>query len=286
MAALARPFLTLFALVAVAAALVPAGGARVQQTVLPSLYVEYTMNCTFSIFDDDRRRVTTIAPGTYQVFITSPVVFSAVDLSGIFDMTACKGFADFRLTGPGVNLTTTLQDGDEDKDTFKETFQPGATYTAVDLNQPQVARVVFATAATGAPAAPATPFSPSSSPGKPHTSVDPVGSKAPSVIAKSYPFRGALTAQVDVAGKVKLLFKGKAVGTLKEGRYSAMVTDSSKRAGLIFQLLGKNGQVVSSLTASKLAFTGKRTASLLLKKGQWGFLPTSSGKRNFFIVVG
>jgi hypothetical protein len=182
-----------------------------------------------------------------------------------------------------VNLTTTLQDGDEDKDMFRETFQPGATYTAVDLNQPAVARVVFTTAASGAPTAPASPYVPGPS-GKPQTSVDPVGSEAPKVAR--LPFRGALTALVDTAGKLKLLFKGKAVGTLKEGRYSASVTDSSKKAGFFLQLLGKNGQVVSSFTASKPAFTGKRTASLTLRKGQWGFMATGGGKKNFFIVVG
>jgi hypothetical protein len=42
-----------------------------------------------------------------------------------------------------------------------------------------------------------------------------------------------------------------------------------------------------SLTASGVQFTGKRTATLTLKKGQWNFVAIGgSGKKSFFIVVG
>jgi hypothetical protein len=281
MASSVSRYSTLIATLALFAVLVPATHAGVRETVLPTIYVEYTMNCTFSISDDNGRRVTSLAPGTYQVHITSPVVFSTVDLSGINDMTACKGFLDFRLTGPGVNLSTTLQDGDEDKDTFKETFQPSGTYTAVDLNQPAVARVVFTTTASGSPEAPPSPYKPSTSSSKGDVSQDPIGSAV-----KANPLRGSLSAVVTPTGKVQLLFKGKPVSTLREGRYTATVKDQSKKAGLFLQLLGKSGQVVSSLTASTTPFVGQRTAELTLKKGQWGFLPSSGGKKSYFIVVG
>jgi hypothetical protein len=281
MASSVSRYSTLIAAVAVLAVLAPLANAGTRETVLPTIYVEYTMNCTFTISDDYGRRVTSLAPGTYQIHITSPVVFSTVDLSGINDMTACKGFLDFRLTGPGVNLTTTLQDGDEDKDTFKETFQPSGSYTAVDLNQPAVARAVFTTTASGSPDAPQSPYKPSTSSSKGDVSQDPIGSAV-----KTNPLRGTLTAIVSSTGKVQLLFKGKPVSTLKEGRYTATVKDQSKKAGLLLQLLGKSGQVVSSLTASSTPFVGRRTAELTLKKGQWGFLPTSSGKKSYFIVVG
>ena len=39
---------------------------------LPTLYVNYNMNCTFGITDDSGKAVTSIAPGTYQVQITTP----------------------------------------------------------------------------------------------------------------------------------------------------------------------------------------------------------------------
>jgi hypothetical protein len=153
--------------------------------------VDYAMNCTFTITDDGGKRVSSIPPGTYQIQITTPVVFSAVDLSGINDFTACKSFVQFQLSGPGVNVTSTLQDGDEDKDILKETFQANSTYTARDLNQPLVARAVFTTTASGSPSAPANPAAPSTSPTKPSASVDIVGSAL-----KANPFRGTLAATV------------------------------------------------------------------------------------------
>ena len=103
MAACLRRFSTLAAPLALAAALAPTGGARPADTVLPTLYVNYTMNCTFTITGDSGARVTSIPPGNYQVFITTPMVFADVDLTGVFDMTACKSFTQFQLTGPGVN---------------------------------------------------------------------------------------------------------------------------------------------------------------------------------------
>jgi hypothetical protein len=278
----------LIAVLAVAAVLVPVAGAGTRQTVQPTLYVEYAMNCTFAIHDDDGRRITSIAPGTYQIHVRTPVVFATVDLTGIFDMTACKGAVDFRLTGPGVNVITTLQDGDEDKDDFRETFQPGSTYVAQDQNQPAVARLVFSTTASGSPTAPAHPSPPSpsaSGPGSP--SKDIVGS---AVKASVTPTRGALSASVSAAGTLKLVYKGKAVGgslgSLKGGRYTATVTDASKKAGFVLQQLGKNGVVVKSLTVTNVPFVGKRTATVSLEKGQWVFTPSGSGKKTFFVVVG
>ena len=54
------------------------GSARTEicgAPALPTLYVNYTMNCTFSIVDDAGRPVTTIAPGSYQVEVTTPIMF-------------------------------------------------------------------------------------------------------------------------------------------------------------------------------------------------------------------
>ena len=103
---------------------------------------------------------------------------------------------------------------------------------------------------------------------------------------KTYSFRGALTASVDAAGNVKLGYKGKAVGTLREGRYTTTVTDKAKNAGFFFKQLSKNGGVVTFLTMSNAPFVGTRTASVTLKKGQWVFLASGSGKKTYFVVVG
>ena len=120
---------------------------------LPTLYVNYSQNCTFTMTDDAGNAVGAIAPGTYQVEVQTPGDFGAVDLNGITDMTACRGFVQFQLTGPGVSIQTTLDDGDSDFALATGVFRPNATYTAADENQPSVARVVFTTNGSTAGAA-------------------------------------------------------------------------------------------------------------------------------------
>lgn len=77
---------TVIAALAVAAVLVPASGASSRAggaPALPTLYVQYTMNCTFGIFDDQGRPVTSIAPGNYQVEVETPVMFKLVRPGGV-----------------------------------------------------------------------------------------------------------------------------------------------------------------------------------------------------------
>ena len=71
-----------------------------------------------------------------------------------------------------------------------------------------------------------------------------------SALKKTNQLRGTLLASVDSNGKPKVTLNGKAIGTLKEGRYKTTVTDGSKTAGLVFNLLDKNGVPRRSLTAS------------------------------------
>jgi hypothetical protein len=260
---------SLTALLAATAVLVPAAHAG-SGAVQPTIYVEYTMNCTFSISDDNGRRVSSIPPGTYQVLVTTPMVFADVDLSGISDMTACKSFVQFQLTGPGVTLSTTLQDGDEDKEMLRATFQPSATYTAQDLNQAGVTRTTFSTQATGSAVAPTGPASSVSGKGSSQASL--VGSAA-------IPFRGALDAIVFKNGKLSLSRNGKTVSSLKTGRYTFSVDDESKTAGFSLQVLhGKSTAVTSA------AYTGSHDVTLQLKPGRWFFF-TPGGRKSVFFVT-
>ncbi len=133
-----------------AVSLLAFAGVAGSQAATPTLYVAYTLKCTFAITDDSGKTVTSIPAGAYQVQVTTPGSFGGMDLSGISDMTACKGAADFQLTGPGVNLHTSLNDGDGSQDVLQATFQPNATYVAQDNNQASVTRTSFTTtAATG-----------------------------------------------------------------------------------------------------------------------------------------
>ena len=259
---------TLLALLAAAALL--AGPAGSSPAALPTLYVAYTMNCTFSIVDDAGRQVNVITPGMYQISIRTPVSFAEVDLSGIFDMTACKGFVQFKLTGPGVNAFDNLGDGDNAYDLLTETFQPSSTYVAQDLNQPSVARVAFTTAATGTASGPASSNSSTSTKGSTQQSL--VGSAA-------IPFRGALDATVFKSGKLSLSRNGKTVSFLKAGRWTFSVDDESPKAGFSVQVLHGKTTVVTGA-----AYTGSHDVTLQLKPGRWFFF-TAGGRKSVFFVT-
>jgi hypothetical protein len=275
---------TIAGVLAAAVLLVPAALARRTDEVLPTLYVNYAMNCTFTITSDGGSRVTSIVPGTYQVFITTPQVFADVDLTGVTDMTACKSFTQFSLTGPGVNVATTLQDGDEDKELDKATFQPSSTYLAVDNNQPSVARVSFTTTATGSATDVNSATQNSSTSGKGQTQSSLVGSSSQSsastTVTASLPLRGNLIATVSANGTPKLTFKGKGVTALKAGRYTVTASDESSKGGMIIQAI-KGGVT----TVTGVQFIGKRTMSLNLKAGQWFFYPSFVGAKTYFIVT-
>ena len=123
-------------------------GAQSARADDPTIYVHYTMNCTFSIIGDNGAPISVIPPGRYQVLVTSPQPFAELDLSGVADPNfGCSHALSWRLTGPGVSLHTTLEDGDGSADQMQATFQVG-TYTAVEDRRPTVRSVI--TVASGA----------------------------------------------------------------------------------------------------------------------------------------
>ncbi len=281
-----RRFSALIAVIACAAVVLPTAYAAHRARLaaraggLPTLYVNYNMNCTFAVTDDSGKAITSIPPGTYQVQITTPVVFADVDLSGTYDMTACQSFVQFQIAGPGVSISTTLQDGDEDYGVFSATFKPGSTYTASDLNQPAVARLAFSTTASGSPVIPTSPVTGGTS-GKGSSQSDLVGSKSNSGTTAATPSRGTLTAAVSTSGRVTLSYQGRVVSSLKAGLYTVSVTDSSKKSGFVIQ----ESQKVA-MSVSTAPFTGKKSKTLDLSKGQWFFYPSFIGQKTYFIVTG
>ena len=248
---------------------------------LPALYVNYTMNCTFTMTDDAGKTLTSVAPGSYQILVTSPVPFAAVDLAGINDMTACKGFAQFALSGPGVSVTTTMDNGDSDNAVLYATFAPSSTYTAVDNIQPAVAHFSFTTTAAGTPAPPSvqTTAATTTTQAKAPTVAGGSSASSPTPPAAGSPDRGTLAATVSGSGAVALTDKGKAVTTLRAGRYTIAVTDESRRTGFVVQQM--HGATTWLSTG---AFTGKRTRSIDFTKGQWSFSASTAGAKTWFIV--
>ena len=249
---------------AAALGLIAVGSA---QAAKPTIYVNYTIGCTFTITDDSGKPVTAIPAGDYQILVRTPGSFGGVDLSGTYDMTACKGAVDFRLTGPGVSLATTLDDGDADSDFLYTTFMPSSTYTAVDGHQPTVARATFATTSTTLASSSGAATTPATTSTKTSTVVSPA-------LAVSQ-----LTGSVSAAGKLGLKLHGRAVSTLPHGRYVVTVTDGSSTAGFIVQPGGK-----AATTLTTLGYTGRKRISVTLTKGIWFFYARPGAKKTFFDV--
>jgi hypothetical protein len=259
--------------------LLPVESGRADSS-LPTLFVNYTMDCTFTMTDDWGKTLTSVAPGSYQILVTSPVPFASVDLSGINDMTACKGSPQFALSGPGVSVTTTMDDGGSDTAVLDVTFEPSSTYAAVDNLQPTVAHFSFTTT-SGTPAPPSvqTTAATTTTQAKiPAVSGASSASPSPPPRAGS-PDRGTLAATVTATGAVALTYQGKAVTTLRAGRYTVAVTDESRRTGFVVRQL--HGATTWLSTG---AFTGKRRSSIELTKGQWSFSASPAGTKTYFIV--
>jgi hypothetical protein len=244
---------TLLALALCAVATAPSA-----QAAFPSLYVNYkTEDCTFRVTNDSGAAVSTIAPGTYQVVITTP------DPYGVFGQTdglaACKGFIQFRLDGPGVSVFTTLDYGDGTSEMYPATFQPGATYTIQDDNNiPGTHRTISVSTSGSATPAP--------TPGK--------GSSTGASDALA-----TLHGVVAANGKLSLRRNGKAVTSLKAGSYTFSVDDRSRKLGSRVQVLNGKPQTITSA-----GYIGWQEVTLRLAPGRWAFF-APGGQRTVFLVV-
>jgi hypothetical protein len=70
------------------------------------------------------------------------------------------------------------------------------------------------------------------------------------------------------------------VKTLKPGVYKIVITDHSKKAGLI---IGEGTK--HPLTLSGVAAVGKVTHSVTFRAGKWYFEPTTHGPKTSFVVT-
>jgi hypothetical protein len=249
------------------------------QKALPTIYVQYTMNCTFSIIDDFGRRLTSIPPGTYQVEVSTPVMFKLVRPGGAGvddiapnDFTGCKGWVQFHLTGPGVDLFTTLDSG---CDAFlllpAQEFRAGSTYTFQDLNQPALTRTTVSVEREGSAALPASPYGATS--GKGHSSSDLVGSRR-------LPILGTIDATLGAKGALALKQKGKAVLNLKAGKYRFVIKDGSAKSGFVLE--PAEAGKPKSLSSAK--FVGKTSKGVVLTAGRWMYRG-ETGPAHYFLVT-
>jgi hypothetical protein len=287
MAVRVRLISTLIAVLAMAVFVAPTGSGSSRAggaPAWPTLYVNYTMNCTFSIVDDLGKPVTQIPPGTYQVEVVTPIMFKLVVPGGLGvdniapnDYTGCKGWVQFQLTGPGVNVSTTLDSGCDAFLTIPSTyFKPGATYTAQDLNQPSVAHATFTTAASGTPLVPKSPYGTTS--GKGSTQGELAGSE-------NVVFRGTLAAALSAQGKPTLTTsKGKPVSILKSGSYKFVITDHDAKGSFNIQKIKADGSMFRPDALTGVTFIGKHTPTITLKAGHWTYF-SGHGTVYHFLVV-
>jgi hypothetical protein len=261
------------AVFAAAAILVGIGSASAPTSTarIPTLYVMYAMNCTFQFENDSGQVVSSIPPGNYEVDVRTPIAFGTVPLIGITDLTACHGQPMFQMSGPGVNIFTTMTAGCSVDLLFPETFQPNATYVAQDNNQPSVTRSTLTVLGSGAPATP-----------PPITISGATTSQSGDIVGSGIVgTRPTISGSVNSTGKPTLMLNGKPVTSLAAGKYTFSITDKDAKVG--FMLLGPTWKTPSSLTRPK--FTGKTSRTVTLGAGRWTYY-TSLQNLRYFVVTG
>jgi hypothetical protein len=247
-------------------------GAQAARADDPTLYVHYTMTCTFTLIGDNGAPITVIPPGRYQVLVTSPQPFAEPDLSGATDPNlACGGSLSFHLTGPGVSVGTTLDDGDSASDQLQATFQSGGSYTAFEDRRP-TARLTF-NVQTGA-ASTGGGGSVNTSPATPAKETKPDAGTG----AVSGKVVGTLNGSVDTAGKLRLTLRGKTVSSLEAGRYKIVVLDETSKRGFSIQRLGKGP---TSVTSTR--FLGRHSVTLRLTAGRWFYFSPARARTPFIV---
>ena len=202
----------LLAIAAVIVAAAASGGAA--HAGFPSLFVTYkTDDCTFTFRNDAGKTVHTILPGDYQVVVATSGTYGDYYVSDQTGLRACKGYVEFRLTGPGVNLTSTLDYGDSSGEILAATFKPGGTYTLQDDHNVAGTKRTFTVATSG---------------------------------SVTVALRGVLLATVSAKGELALTRNDKAVSSLEQGKWTLSVRDDSKTSGFTLQQLAKSPVAVTN----------------------------------------
>ena len=255
------------------------GAAGTAKAAFPTIYVNYnSANCTFTVTNDAHSTFTTLAPGSYQVDISTFDPYAFVG-AGATSTQNCGGYVQFSMTGPGVTLTTTLGEGDASSELDSVTLQAGGTYTLVDASNVSGSRTSFAISTSGSAGSVSGPSSPSTG----GSSTPAVGSKSSTsaigtTIGKSA-LRGTIVGAIAANGKVTLTIKGKPVQNLTAGRYNFSIVDQSRSSGLKLQT---THSLPITVTGGK--FVGKHKTSITLNRGQWFYYGSFVGQKTYFIV--
>jgi hypothetical protein len=242
------------AALAVVAAAIAAGSARAVLPGIPSIYVTYSPNCTFTMTVDGGISVTatsppgpTLPPGQYQI-----QVLMENPAAGY----SC-GTPVFTLAGPGVSSTTTFPQESILDNHVLPALRASSTYVAEDENAPAATHVYFTTAPTGSSSSLLSPAATTATTKGGSTQTDIVGSGV-------LPARGRLAATVPAAGRATLKLDGRTVTSLKSGRYDVAVTDASGAAGFWLERPGAKRMALTGVR-----FRGREIRSVAMTSGRW-----------------
>ena len=223
----ARPVHGLASVLAAVLAFGPTVALSSPLATLPTIYVTYTTDCTFTMSADGGIEISSptapgvvIPPGSYQVVVSQGYALSP-------GAPRCPP-STYELTGPGVSLSFVVGEGSPYEQAVAS-FAPSSTFVAVVEDAP-LAQLVFTTAATGSSSS---LLSPTQAPaaGTAQTQPGLVGSQISSG-------RGTLRATVGRSGKATLSAHGRSVVSLAAGVYEswsptrARTPDSRSRSSI------------------------------------------------------
>ena len=241
------------------------------------------MNCTFSIVDDFGKPVTSIAPGTYQVEVSTPIMFKLVRPGGVGGrqhraerLLGLQGLGAVPAHRPGRQpLHDARQRLRRLPDAPAQTFKAGATYTLPGL-EPAVGctRTSFTVATSGTP--PSRRARTQRRRAREHAADSP----APGAVQ----FRGTLGGDAEREGNTDADDQGKA--RLDSQDRQLQVRDH--RPGREGRLQPPENQVGGSrfkpnaLTGVK--FVGTHSKTITLKAGRWTYFSGHGTVFNFLVT--
>jgi hypothetical protein len=238
----------------------------------PVLSVSYIGTTSLQVRAPDGTTVRsggTLAAGSYQLQVDDP------------DFPNPK----FQMSGPGVNVSSDLNSTgmgiDRPAYLGSVALQANGSYRIQDANMGASSAVTFTTTSggstSGGSSSGGTSSGGTSSGGTSSGGTSSGGTSSGSTSVKKL---GTLNGSVSASGKAALAFSGKAVKTLKAGRYTVSVQDHSTKAGLIVWMLGGH-----AMTLSAAAATGSSSHSVTLTAGKWFFEASARGPRTYFSVT-
>jgi hypothetical protein len=229
--------------------------AAVSATMHAFVHDDETIGLSFddgSPVGSQARTPPTIPPGTYTIQVVD-------------DAHA----HNFHLTGPGVDVGTSIDDAVSP--TWTVTFQPGSTYRYQCDAHPDFMFGVFQTSGTaaGGTASGGTSSGGSSS-----------GSTGSASGGTHTTLLGTLIGRVNPSGKLTLTDGGIPVAKVKAGRYKITVADKTPKRSFVVQGAGRAATMVSGV-----AFVGTHSVTLDLTSGKWTFFTSAGAKSTSSFTV-